>query len=187
MTSKNSGISGSTIKLNGTSITVYSSGTADGRYVKKSGDTMSGALNFANGTWNLVGDDSYMGDCNRAGHFGIKAANTTYPGIAFYNNANAHLGNLTAYSGNIRYGVYSLQFLDNGNTSVGASTWTNPFSAYDKDAVKDGQAICVWGQSSHLNNLSIDSGGMSLWLKRVSANAATLNMVLDGEYYANGN
>ena len=44
LTSKNSGISGSTIKLNGTSITVYSSGTADDRYVKKSGDTMSGVL-----------------------------------------------------------------------------------------------------------------------------------------------
>lgn len=44
LTSKNSGINGSTIKLNGTSITVYSSGIADGRYVKKSGDTMSGVL-----------------------------------------------------------------------------------------------------------------------------------------------
>ena len=44
LTSKNSGISGSTIKLNGTSITVYSSGTADSRYVKKSGDTMQGVL-----------------------------------------------------------------------------------------------------------------------------------------------
>ncbi len=44
LTSKNSGINGSTIKLNGTSITVYSSGTADDRYVKKSGDTMSGVL-----------------------------------------------------------------------------------------------------------------------------------------------
>lgn len=187
LTSKNSGISGSTIKLNGTSITVYSSGTADNRYVKKSGDTMTGALNFANGTWNLVGDDSYMGDCNVSGHFGIKAANTTYPGISFFNNANAYLGSLTAYSGNIKYGAYSLQFLDNGNTSVGASTWTNPFSAYDKNAVKDGQAICVWGQSSHLSNLATDSGDMSLWLKRVNANAATLNMVLDGEYYANGN
>ena len=186
LTSKNSGISGSTIKLNGTSITVYSSGTADGRYVKKSGDTMTGALNFANATWNKVGDDSYVGDCNVSGHFGIRAANTTYPGIAFFNNANAHLGSLTAYSGNIKYGAYSLQFLDNGNTSVGASTWTNPFSAYDKDAVKDGQAICVWGQSSHLSNLASDSGDMSLWLKRVNAKAATLNMVLDGEYYANG-
>ena len=44
LTSKNSGINGSTIKLNGTSITVYSSSAADGRYVKKTGDTMSGAL-----------------------------------------------------------------------------------------------------------------------------------------------
>ena len=51
LTSKNSGINGSTIKLNGTSITVYSSGTADGRYVKKSGDTMQGVLTI--GTTNF--------------------------------------------------------------------------------------------------------------------------------------
>lgn len=159
----------------------------DGRYVKKSGDTMLGALNFANATWNKVGDDSYMGDCNISGHFGIKAANTTYPGVAFFNNASTFLGNLTAYNGNIKYGTYSLQFLDNGNTSVSVSTWTNPFSAYDSNAVKDGQAICVWGQASQLSNLSTDTGDMSLWLKRVNAKAATLNMVLDGEYYANGN
>lgn len=44
LTSNNSGISGSTIKLNGTSITVYNSSTADSRYVKKAGDTMSGVL-----------------------------------------------------------------------------------------------------------------------------------------------
>ena len=159
----------------------------DDRYVKRSGDTMLGALNFANNTWNKVGDDSYMGDCNVSGHVGIKAANTIYPGVAFFNNASTFLGNLTAYNGNIKYGTYSLQFLDNGNTSVGASTWTNPFSAYDSNAVKDGQAICVWGQNSYLSNLATDTGGMSLWLKRVNAKNATLNMVLDGEYYANGN
>lgn len=159
----------------------------DGRYVKRSGDTMLGALNFANNTWNKVGDDSYMGDCNVSGHVGIKAAKTIYPGVAFFNDASTFLGNLTAYNGNIKYGTYSLQFLDNGNTSVGASTWTNPFSAYDSNAVKDGQAICVWGQSSYLGNLVNDTGYMSLWLKRVSAKVAALNMVLDGEYYANGN
>lgn len=159
----------------------------DGRYVKKTGDTMTGALNFANATWNKVGDDSYVGDCNVGGHFGIRATNTTYSGIAFFNNTGAKLGNLTAYSSNIRYGAYSLQFLDNGNTSVGASTWVNPFLAYDKDAVKDGQAVCVWGQRSYLSNLSSDSGNIALYLKRINANAATLNMILDGEYYANGN
>lgn len=159
----------------------------DGRYVKKTGDTMSGALNFANGTWNKVGDDSYVGDCNISGHFGIKAANTTYPGITFFDNSSARLGSLTAYSGNIKYGAYSLQFLDNGSTRVNASTWANPFSAYDKDAVKDGQAVCVWGQGSYLSNLSSDSGNIALYLKRINANAATLNMILDGEYYAHGN
>lgn len=161
--------------------------THDDRYLKLTGGTMLGALNLANNTWNRVGDDSYMGDCNVGGHFGIKAANTTYPGVSFFNNANAHLGSLTAYSGNIKYGAYSLQFLDNGNTSVNASTWTNPFNAYDKNAVKDGQAICVWGQSSYLSNLANGTGDMSLWLKRVNAKVATLNMVLDGEYYAGGN
>ena len=44
LTSKNSGINGSTIKLNGTSITVYSSGTADGRYLKLTGGTLTGNL-----------------------------------------------------------------------------------------------------------------------------------------------
>ena len=187
LTSKNSGINGSTIKLNGTSITVYSSSTADGRFVKKTGDTMSGALNLANNTWNKIGDDSYIGDCNKGGMIGIKTANTTYPGIAFFDNTNTHLGNLIAYSNNIKYKTYSLQFLDNGNTNVSAGTWMNPFSTYNVSAVADGQAICVWGQSSYLSNLAADSGDMSLWLKRVSAKSATLNMVLDGEYYANGN
>lgn len=158
----------------------------DGKYLKLTGGTMLGALNFANNTWNLVGDDSYIGDCNISGHFGIKAAITTYPGIAFFNDANTFLGNLTAYSGNIKYGAYSLQFLDNGNTSVSASTWSNPFSDYNSNAVADGQAICVWGQASQLSNLSTDAGNMTLWLRRVNAKVATLNMVLDGEYYAQG-
>ena len=44
-------------------------------YVKKSGDTMSGALNFANGTWNNVGDDCALGDYDQAGVIGIKGLN----------------------------------------------------------------------------------------------------------------
>ena len=67
---------------------------ADGRYVNITGDTMTGALNFANNTWNKVGDDVYIGDINMAGQLGIKAANTANPGIAFYNNSNSNVGNL---------------------------------------------------------------------------------------------
>lgn len=41
-------------------------------YVPKSGATMTGALNFANGTANVVGDDVQIGDCNVAGMLGIQ-------------------------------------------------------------------------------------------------------------------
>lgn len=44
LTSKNSGIKGSTITLNGQDITVYSSEDADAKYVQKTGDIMSGSL-----------------------------------------------------------------------------------------------------------------------------------------------
>ena len=187
LTSKNSSIKGSTITLNGTSITVYSSGTADGRYVKKSGDSMTGALNFANGILNAVGDDCYIGDINSAGCLGLRAHTGIYPGITFVKSDGTALNTLMAYGSDIKYGPYSLMYLSNGSTSVAGSTWMNPFTAYDKDAVKDGQAICVWGQGSSLSNLSSDSGNIALYLRRISASAAALNMVLDGEYYANGN
>lgn len=44
-------------------------------YLKKSGGTMSGALNFANSTKNIVGDDVAMGDLNRGGTLGIQGQN----------------------------------------------------------------------------------------------------------------
>ena len=47
----------------------------DGRYVNVTGDTMTGALNLANGTWNKAGDDAYFGDNNTAGSFAIKGIN----------------------------------------------------------------------------------------------------------------
>ena len=52
-----------------------SSHNHDSAYVNVSGDTMSGALNFANGTWNNVGDDCALGDYNIAGVIGIKGLN----------------------------------------------------------------------------------------------------------------
>lgn len=132
LTSKNSGISGSTIKLNGTSITVYSSDTADGRYVKKSGDTMTGALNFANGTWNIVGDDVAMGDCNIAGCLGIKGLNAN-PGLAFYNSSNTLLSKLIGtanqfqrVSGNNVFNILdtSSTYVSNGKGVINGTTIT---------------------------------------------------------------
>ena len=56
-------------------------------YLPLSGGTMTGALNFKNSTWNLVGDDVYIGDHDVAGSFGIKGANGQ-TNIGFVNQGN---------------------------------------------------------------------------------------------------
>jgi hypothetical protein len=63
-------------------------------YVKKSGDTMTGALNLANNTWNKVGDDASIGDCNISGCVGIKGLNGV-PGIQFYKSDGTAAGKMT--------------------------------------------------------------------------------------------
>lgn len=62
-------------------------------YVKKSGDTMTGALNFANGTWNKVGDDVKIGDHNIAGSLGVIGVNgQTCIDWCQYDNASKYQG-----------------------------------------------------------------------------------------------
>ena len=49
----------------------------DTNYLKRSGGTMTGALNLANNKLNLAGDDCYFGDQNVAGGFCLKGNNGT--------------------------------------------------------------------------------------------------------------
>ncbi|MGX8706429.1 MAG: hypothetical protein ACSW8J_07610, partial [bacterium] len=42
----------------------------DGAYLSLDGGTLTDALNLANGTWNRIGDDAELGDCNVAGCIG---------------------------------------------------------------------------------------------------------------------
>jgi len=58
-----------------------SGNTITSTYVKKAGDTMTGALNTANGIANKIGDDSQLGDFNIGGTLGIQGLNGT-TGIA---------------------------------------------------------------------------------------------------------
>lgn len=67
-------------------------------YLPLGGGTMSGALNFANGTWNRVGDDAYMGDHNIAGSFCIIGANDTTR-LALVNKDNQSDYALVEYGG----------------------------------------------------------------------------------------
>ena len=86
-------ITTSTLK---TSLGLGSNAYTSTAYLPLAGGTMTGALNFKNGTWNLMGDDAYIGDCNVAGMIGIKGANAATPGFALYNNSGTLLGKLYA-------------------------------------------------------------------------------------------
>lgn len=82
--SGNSYINGSTIKINNNSITVYSSDIADGRYVKKSGDTISGVLTINTETFGTLtikrNDDvngasiQFRGKSNVYGYIGLNSS-----------------------------------------------------------------------------------------------------------------
>ena len=86
----------------------------DGRYVKKAGDTMTGALHLANGTRNNAGDDCGFGDCNIGGCLGLQGLNGA-TGLAFIQQG-------ASWSGGNNY-----KFTWNGSNMVSSSTalWNN--------------------------------------------------------------
>ena len=87
---------------------------SDERYVKKAGDTMTGALHLANGTRNNAGDDCGFGDCNIGGCLGLQGLNGT-TGLAFIQQG-------ASWSGGNNY-----KFTWNGSNMVSSSTalWNN--------------------------------------------------------------
>ena len=64
-------------------------------YLSLSGGALTGALNFSNNTWNLVGDDVYIGDYNQGGSLGIKGKNGQ-TNIGFVNQSNDYYIKLTS-------------------------------------------------------------------------------------------
>ena len=87
---------------------------SDGRYVKKAGDTMTGALHLANGTRNNAGDDCGFGDCNIGGCLGLQGLNGA-TGLAFIQQG-------ASWSDGNNY-----KFTWNGSNMVSSSTalWNN--------------------------------------------------------------
>ena len=83
----------SNIYVGGTTQTRVITSSDIDSYVKKSGDTMTGALNFANSTWNKVGDDVKIGDHDIAGSLGVIGANgQTRIDWCQYGNASKYQG-----------------------------------------------------------------------------------------------
>lgn len=68
---------------------------SDSSYIKKAGDTMAGPLNFANLTWNTLGDDVVFGDRNIAGAFCIEGTNgATQIRFFKYGNTDGNNGSI---------------------------------------------------------------------------------------------
>lgn len=82
--------------------TITSTGKSFANYVAKSGSTMTGALNFANNTWNKIGDDVLIGDRNQIGSLCVKGINGN-TAICFINQDETASANLDFRNGNMLY------------------------------------------------------------------------------------
>lgn len=84
-------------------VQVLTTGNYTSLVVRKAGDTMAGALNFANNVWNRVGDDVYIGDYNVANYLCIKANSGSTVGINFFNSSNGDVGKLASVNGTLQW------------------------------------------------------------------------------------
>ena len=97
----------------------YTETEADSRFVNVTGDAMTGPLTFANGTWNVVGDDAAIGDYNAAGMLGLKSINNNIPGIGFHNSSNTLLGRLQANSSDLLWNDNKIWHAGNDGSGSG--------------------------------------------------------------------
>lgn len=115
----------------------------------KSGGTMTGALNFANSTWNTVGDDSYMGDHNISGTFCIKGANGE-TGIALVNANNEDDYACISYGG----GNINFNKTIGGNINGNAATATRATTAAKADGLTSNLVFPDIGNVGTSNKIS---------------------------------
>ncbi len=93
----------------------------DSTYLKLSGGTMTGALNFKNNTWNALGDDVAIGDHDKTGSLGIKGLNGS-PKATFVKSDGTNLCNIgSSTAGKLETNATSFQ-LGGGATITYNST-----------------------------------------------------------------
>ena len=121
--------------------------------VSKAGDTMIGALNFANNTWNKIGDDVQIGDANVAGTLCIQGLNgTTALEFRKYNDL-ANFGRLS-YDGNnfiFERNVYIQHATPNFN--IYDTTTSRLFQLYTDD--NENNLILNWKSAGNFTQLAL--------------------------------
>lgn len=151
----------------------------DGRYVKKSGDTMLGALNFANNTWNKVGDDVYIGDHDIGGQLCIMGSNNT-TGLSFHKYGNPSIRKSITFDGNTLY-------MNGGCDYATLSIYTNLLAINTVPNKTTATSIGSWSPISgryvfHQKWTDTSTGGNTADFGIYLDGNLTANMVLDGYY-----
>lgn len=121
--------------------------------VKKAGDTMTGPLNFANNTWNAVGDDVKIGNVNQAGKLGIMG-NNGHTGISFFKQNDASKKKDIVYDG-INLNVASSDVVTNSQLNSGDPAYLPP-GLYDNNGNGD---IGSTGQGRYFNVIHMGEYG----------------------------
>ena len=103
-----------------------------------SGGTFTGAVGFANGTWNTVGDDCYMGDFNAAGCVAFKSMSSQLTGIALVGASSNMYGRLLVQNdgGDMYLATNGAFYVSNGNNSARAPIYASAFTQSSSRRVK---------------------------------------------------
>lgn len=102
------------------------------------GGTFTGPIGFANGTWNPVGDDCYMGDFNAAGCVAFKSMSSQLTGIALVGASSNMYGRLLVQNdgGDMYLATNGAFYVSNGNNSARAPIYASAFTQSSSRRVK---------------------------------------------------
>ena len=124
--------------------------TINSTYLKKSGGTLTGSLTFANGTWNVVGDDAAIGDYNTAGSLGLKSINNNIPSIGFHNSSNTLLGTLKCDAGTLKWNANTI--IDSGNIGSQSVNYSTSTGSLYTGSIGSGSDTHASALQSYFNN-----------------------------------
>lgn len=102
------------------------------------GGRLTGAVSFANGTWNPVGDDCYMGDFNVGGCVAFKSMSSQLTGIALVGAGSNMYGRLLVQNngGDMYLTTNGGFYVSNGDNSARAPIYASAFNNSSSRRVK---------------------------------------------------
>lgn len=103
-----------------------------------SGGTFTGAVGFANGVWNPVGDDCCVGDLNIGGCVAFKSLSAALTGIALVGAGSNAYGRLLVQNdgGDMYLATNGAFYVSNGNNSARAPIYASAFTQSSSRRVK---------------------------------------------------